>query len=114
MVSRKEKRAFRRWDCMMPCRCVGEGFRVNGFIVNLSYGGAGITGTTKLPQEGSQLSITIRPMKEKIELECRVVWINSRFEEHGPATFGVEFLGSLEERKGKIRSFFPKYYEGEE
>ena len=113
MVSRKERRAFRRWDCMMPCRCVGEGFRVNGYIVNLSYGGAGIVGTKKLPTAGFELMITIRPMKEKIELRSKVVWVDSHAEEHGPAKFGVEFLGAIEERKEKIRAFFPKYYAGE-
>ena len=114
MVSRKERRAFRRWDCMMPCRCVGEGFRNNGYIVDLSYGGAGIAGTKKLPTAESELLVTIRPMKEKIELRCKVVWVDSRAEEHGPAKFGVEFLGTLKQRKEKIRAFFPKYYAGEE
>ena len=52
-------------------------------------------------------------MIEKIELRSRVVWINSRSEEDGPATFGVEFLDALEARKEKIRVFFPKYYAGE-
>jgi hypothetical protein len=99
---------------MMPCRCLGEGFRVNGYIVNLSYGGAGITGTKKLPPEGLELLVTIRPMKEKIELLSRVVWVDSESEDHGPARFGVEFLGSLELRKEKIRIFFPKYYTSDE
>jgi len=114
MGSRKERRAFHRWDCMMPCRCVGEGFRTNGYIVNLSYGGAGIAGTKKLPTKGLELSVTIRPMKEKIELCSRVIWVNAHGAEDGPAKFGVEFLGSLEPRKEKIRAFFPKYYAGEE
>jgi len=99
---------------MMPCRCVGEGFRSNGYIVNLSYGGAGIAGTQKLPPEGLELSVTIRPMKEKVELHSRVVWVSSKAGEHGPAQIGVEFLGSLKARKEKIRAFFPKYYTGEE
>jgi hypothetical protein len=99
---------------MMPCRCVGEGFRDNGYIVNLSYGGAGIAGTKELPAEGQLLTLTIRPMKEKIELLSRVVWVNSQFEDHGPARFGVEFQGSIKARKEKIRIFFPKYYTSEE
>jgi len=98
---------------MMPCRCAGKGYLVNGYVVNLSYGGAGIAGAKTLPTSGMELTITIRPMKEKIELRSKVVWVNSKSEEHGPATFGVEFLDALEARKEKIRAFFPKYYAGE-
>jgi Tfp pilus assembly protein PilZ len=92
---------------------VGEGFRDNGYIVNLSYGGAGIAGTKKLPENGVELLLTIRPMKERIEILSKVIWVNSQSDQYGPATFGVEFLGRLEEKKEKIRTFFPKYYEAE-
>lgn len=114
MASRKERRAFRRWDCLMPCRCAGKGYLVNGYVVNLSYGGAGIAGATKtLPTSGVEWTLTIRPMKENIDLRSRVVWINSQSEEQGPATFAVEFLGALEARKEKIRAFAPQYYSDE-
>jgi hypothetical protein len=36
----KKRRKFRRWDCLIPCRCEGEGFSQTGLIVDLSCGGA--------------------------------------------------------------------------
>lgn len=53
MVRQKERRKCRRWDCIMPCRCEGESFHSRGFIVNLSYGGAGIVETKRLPAQGT-------------------------------------------------------------
>jgi Tfp pilus assembly protein PilZ len=114
MVSQKERRAFRRWDCLMPCRCEGQDLKLEGFIVNLSYGGAGIVTSDELPTEGLELEVTIRPVKEKIQLRSKVVWISAKGTERGPANFGVEFAGSLQERQDKIRTFFPKYYADEE
>ena len=98
---------------MMPCRCAGKGYRADGYVVNLSYVGAGIASARTPHTSGIELTLTIRPMIEKIELRSRVVWINSRSEEDGPATYGVEFVDALEARKEKIRVFFPKYYGGE-
>ena len=114
MVSQKERRAFRRWDCLMPCRCEGQDRNLEGFIVNLSYGGAGIVTSSELPTEGSEMEVTIRPVNEKVQLRSKVVWISAQGMERGPANFGVEFLGSLQERQDKIRKFFPKYYTDEE
>lgn len=110
MVRQKERRTFRRWDCMMPCRCEGQDFSFEGHIVNLSYGGAGLVTATDVPAEGLEMLVTIRPVKERVQLRAKVVWVGNKGLERGPASFGVEFVGTLQERQDKIRTFFPKYY----
>jgi c-di-GMP-binding flagellar brake protein YcgR len=92
----------------MRCRCEGEGFRFNGYIVDISYGGAGIVETKKFPTQGTELLVTIRLPWKMIELRSRVVWVKSDTKEPGLADFGVEFLDTLEQRQEKLAEFFPK------
>jgi len=92
---------------MLFC-CEGEGLRVNGYIVNLSCGGAGIMGTRKLPVEGTELLVTLRHPWNTIKLRSRVAWVKSAAKEPGLAEFGVEFLDSLGERQEQLAAFFPK------
>jgi len=92
----------------MRCRCEGEGFRFDGYIVDISYGGAGITGTKKLPTQGAELLLTIRLPWKMIEPRSRVMWVKSHTKEPGLAEFGVEFLGTSEQRQDKLAEFFPK------
>jgi len=92
----------------MRCRCEGEGFRFDGYIVDISYGGAGISGTKKLPAEGAELLMTIRLPGKVIELRSIVVWARSDVKEPGVAEFGVKFLDSLRVRQEKLAEFFPK------
>jgi len=106
----KERRKFRRWDCVMPCLCEGEKMRLTGVIVNLSYGGAEIAGTKKLPELDTELLVAIRPRRENIELRSRVVWVASDVSQSELAQFGVKFLGRLSERRKKLACFFPKHY----
>jgi len=108
MTQQKERREFPRRDCLMLCRCEGEGFLSNGHIVNISYGGAGIVGTKQIPVEGTQLLLTILLTGTDIELTSRVVWVSSTAKKLGLADFGVEFLDSLDERQGKLVRFFPQ------
>ena len=108
MVRRKERRKFPRRDCLMRCRCEGEGFRFDGYIVDISYGGVGITGTDKLPTQGAELLVTIRLPWKMVKLRSRVVWAKSDTKEPGLAEFGVEFLGTLSERQERLAEFFPK------
>ena len=110
MSRQKESREFRRWRCVMPCRCEGEGLRFNGFIMNLSYGGARIVGKKKLPTEGMEVLVTIRPRLERVELRSRVVWGKPQDPETGLAQIGVEFLEDRQELREKLRAFFPKYH----
>ena len=91
MVRKEERREFRCWRCVMPCRCEGEGLRLNGFIMNLSYGGAWIVGK-KLPTEGMELLVTIRPRLEKVELRSRVVWGKPQDQETGLGVCAAENL----------------------
>ena len=91
----KERRKFRRWDCVIRCRCEGENLRLNGVIVNLSYG-------------GTEMLVTIGPRWNRIQLHSRVVWVEPEGQKRGYAQFGVEFLGSLQERQGRLAYFLPK------
>ena len=108
MGRQKEKREFPRRDCLMVCRCEGEGYHSNGHIINISHGGAGIAGTNKVPAQGVELVITILLSWKKIELRSKVVWVKSGAKEPGLANFGVEFLDSLTERQDKLEDFIPK------
>jgi len=83
--------------------------RFNGFIMNLSYGGAWIVGK-KLPTEGMELLVTIRPRLEKVELRARVVWGKPQDQETGLAQIGVEFSEERQELQEKLRAFFPRYH----
>jgi c-di-GMP-binding flagellar brake protein YcgR len=110
MVHQKERREFHRHDCLMLCRCEGDRFRSHGYIVDISYGGAGKVGTKKLPIEGTKLLVKILLPGKKIELRSRVVWVKSAAKEPGLAEFGVEFLDTLQERQEQLADFFPKYH----
>jgi hypothetical protein len=92
----------------MLCFCEGVGFRFNGHIVDISYGGAGIVGTTKLPDEGAELLVKILLPGTTIELPSRVVWVKSKAKKLRLADFGVKFLDSLSERQSKLEKFFPQ------
>ena len=92
----------------MRCRCEGEGFQFNEYIVDISYGGAGIVETKKFPTQGSELLVTILLPRNVIELPSRVVWVKSEPEKRGLADFGVEFLDSLPVRQEKLPEFFPR------
>ena len=70
MARQKERRKFPRRDCLMLCSCEEESLR--GFIVDLSYGGAGIVGTKKLPAKGTELLLTTRHTWKAAELRSRV------------------------------------------
>jgi len=108
MIEQKERRKFRRWDCLMSCRCEGEGFSQTGLIVDLSCGGAGIKGANKLPAQGTELLVEIGSSWNKIQLRSRVVWVEPEGQKRGYAQFGVQFLGTLPERQQKLANFFPK------
>jgi len=91
---------------MLLCPIEGERFRCDGHIVNLSYGGAGIRGTKKLPAEGTEVLVTIRHPGKTIKLRSRVVWVKSAANASALADFGVEFLGTLYERQQELADFF--------
>jgi hypothetical protein len=104
----KERRKFRRWDCLIPCRFEGEGFSHTGLIVDLSCGGAGIKGTDKLPAQGTELLVEIGLPWNKIQLCSGVVWVKTEGQKRGYSQFRVEFLDTLPERQQKLANFFPK------
>ena len=108
MARRRERRKFHRCDCLLLCPLEGERFRFDGHIVDISYGGAGIRGTKKLPAEGTELLVTIRLLLKTIELPSRVVWVKTDAKEPGLADFGVGFLDTPDERQNKLEEFFPK------
>ena len=86
----------------MICRCEAEGFRESGYVIDISYGGAGITGTEKLPETGSELLVTIRLPWSTIDLKSKVAWVKSKGKKSGLADFGVEFLGTRRDIEGKL------------
>ena len=108
MAQRKERRECPRRDCLMLCSCDGAGFRSSGHIVDISYRGAGIVGTKKLPDEGVELLVKILLPGTTIELPSRVVWVESKAQKRRLADFGVEFLDGLSERQRKLGRFFPQ------
>jgi len=108
MARGKERRELLRRDCLMLCRCEAEGFRPHGHIIDISYGGAGIIGTKKLPAEGAKLAVSVLLQGSSIKLPSRVVWVNSKARKLGLADFGVEFLDSLMERQSKLARFLPQ------
>lgn len=108
MGRQKERREFARRDCLLVCHCEGEGFRTTGHIVDISYGGAGIAETKKIPAEGTELLLEIRLPGKTIELQSRVMWVKSAANASAIANFGVEFLEPLSERQVKLADFFPK------
>jgi len=91
----------------MLCRCEGESLRLSGFIVDLSYAGAGILGTKKLPANDAELLLTTGHNRETVSLRSRVVWVTSA-KESGLADFGVEFLDTLSERQEQLADLIPK------
>jgi hypothetical protein len=91
----------------MPCRCEGKKLRLNGTVINLSYGGAGIGGTDELPSCGSELMLTLRPSLDAVKLRSRVIWTNPEAQESGRAQFGEEFTEPVQDVKEKLKSFFP-------
>lgn len=109
MDCQKERREFLRRDCLMLCLCEGEDFRFNGHIIDISYGGAGIVSTRKLPTEGAGLLVKIFLPGNTIELPSSVVWAKSKSMKHGLADFGVECLDSFPERQTKLGRFFPQH-----
>jgi hypothetical protein len=71
--------------------------------MNLSCGGAGIDGSKKLPVQGLDLLLTIRPTREAVQLRARVAWVNTE-----AGRWGVEFLGTTREMEDTLRAFFPE------
>jgi len=104
----KEKRKNRRCDCLLLCPLEGERYQCDGHIVDISYGGAGIRGTEKLPAEGTELLVTISRPWKTIKLRSRVVWVKSAAKKRGLADFGTAFLGTLYERQKQLADFFPE------
>ena len=108
MARQKERREFPRRDCLLLCRCEGDRFQSKGHIVDISYGGAGIRGTRKLPAEGTEFLVTIPLSWKRTELPSGVVWVKSEAKGPSLADFGVEFLDTLHERQIKLADFFPR------
>jgi len=92
----------------MLCRCEGGSLRLSGFIVDLSYGGAGIVGTKKLPANGTELLLTTRHNWEAVALRSKVVWVKSAENASALADFGVELLGTLYDRQKQLADFLLK------
>ena len=67
-------------------------------------------GTRKLPSEGLELLVIMRPRVESIELPSKVAWVKSEGQETGLAEFGVEFLGPRHGIEERLKAFFPRYH----
>jgi Tfp pilus assembly protein PilZ len=93
---------------MMICRCEAKGYSESGYVVDISYGGAGITGTSKLPEAETELLLTIRLPWSTIEMKSRVVWVKPDTKSSGLSDFGVEFLGSHHDIRSKLSKVIPE------
>ena len=82
-----ERRRFHRWTCQFTCRFNPSASEQTGIISDLSYGGARITNVDILPQEGTDIDITIYPdaTEEGISLKAHVSYVNPE------GFFGVQF-----------------------
>ena len=105
----RDRRRFHRWDCSLSCRCVGEGFELNGTLTNLSFNGARVYTGKKPPPEGSEIKVSIiegngdETLEGKI-LKARVVSLYNNGE-----CFGIEFYGQWDERVEILMPVFQRY-----
>jgi hypothetical protein len=97
----RDRRRFHRWTVSIPCICEAEEGSFTGKVVNLSFGGARVENTDRIPREGSDLQITLHLKDYSVSLSAHVFYIDPE-DQH----FGIEFYGSRVER---IRQLLPLF-----
>jgi hypothetical protein len=109
-----DRRKFHRWESKIPCHCKGEDISLSGLVTNLSFKGARVTNPSQIPEEGSEILVTLHPGKERVLLKARVVYTMCRINPPGvEEQFGIEFYGTWDERLEKLMPLFRKYIEAQ-
>lgn len=95
-----ERRRFHRWTCKL--RCGYDESNQAGYITDLSYGGARISGVGNMPQEGTDIEITIYPSIDSkgIEFKAHVSYVNPE------GYFGIQFYLTAEEKADVLVPLF--------
>jgi hypothetical protein len=107
----EENRQFRRLRASIPCTVAWEEEVLPAEVTNLSHGGALITGTGRIPEEGAPLVLVLPVGQEKIRFRAQARQIT---ENDQPASFGVEFSESHQEIESKLIRLMDVLYPGDE
>lgn len=97
----RDRRRSHRWPVSIPCVCEAEEGNFTGRVVNLSFGGARVEDTQRIPREGSDLRITLHQRDYGVSLSAHVFYASPE-----DPVFGIEFYGSLVERAQKLLPLF--------
>jgi hypothetical protein len=92
----------------MPCRCEGESEAFGGVVEDLSLGGVAVIDPTNIPRRGSAVEVTLRPDKESVTLNGRVVYVKPSKSGIGSLKVGVRFHGRLSEKRELLSDFLPR------
>jgi hypothetical protein len=101
----EEKRASKRWPCLMPCECKIRRRVLDGYIVELSDKGGRISLPADTTMNFSSMRITLRPEIESTVLTGKV--IHTIQKSGSPAEVGVQFTGSVSQLDKKLKPFLP-------
>ncbi len=94
-----ERRRSLRWVGTLPCRFVSGTESLTGQLTNLSFEGACISDPSKIPLEGSEILLTLRPEQEDVTLRAKIIYVER-------AQFGIEFCESRAENLRVLKPFF--------
>ena len=92
----------------MPCHCAGEIESYGGVVEDLSLGGAAVVDPTNIPRRGSTVQITLRPAKESVTLNGRVVYVKPSRSGIGSLKVGIRFQGRLSDKRELLSEFLPR------
>ncbi len=92
----------------MPCQCEGGSEAFKGVVEDLSLGGAAVVELTNIPRRGAAIQITLRPGKENVTLNGRVVYVKPSKSSFASLKVGVRFQGRLSEKRELLSDFLPR------
>jgi hypothetical protein len=107
----EENRRFRRLRASIPCTIAWEEEVLPAEVTNLSHGGALITGTGRIPDEGTPVVLLLPVGQEEIRFRAQARKIA---ENDQPASFGVEFSETHQEIEAKLIQLMDVLYPAEE
>ena len=100
-VMLRDRRRFYRWPVSIACIIEAEEGTFTGKVVNLSFGGARVEDTDRIPREGSDIRITLHLRDYSVTLSAHVYYASPE-----DPVFGIEFYGSLVERTRQLLPLF--------
>ena len=107
----QENRRFRRLRASIPCSVAWEEEVFSAEVMNLSHGGALITGAGRIPEEGAQLVVVLQVGQEEIRFRTQARQIT---ENDLPASFGIEFRETPQEIESKLIRLMDILYPSDE